>query len=263
MAPSLIAAYNKVLADFPECEEREKIRVGYTVGSDFSVLRLTEWALKGSSYQYCLTVSVVGAPHNEWLQEVAIELDDSGHEENHIVDTIRSLVGSEPEDDDGIQIARFVYKDFLFCSQQGSHVGVQIKGAFVDPGKEQKGLARLIYGFLLNWHEHLICDDHQTVYGARIWAVGMLNVGKVKVYDNIKKVFVDVLAEGGVGIKGFKPWDAMMLSEAQLRHWNPMHISINPSSQILTIISASDRHVDYGITVLNSRPVRPTFSVTI
>lgn len=261
MAPSLIADYKKVLSDFPEHDKREKIRVGYTVGSDFSVLRLTEWALTGSSYPYCLTVSVVGAPDNEWLQEIAIEMDASDNDEEEIIGYIRALVGAEPEDDDGIQIARFVYRDFLFRSQQGHHSGVQIKGAFVDPSKEKKGLARLVYGFLLNWHEHIISDDHQTVYGAKIWAVGMLKVGRVQVYDNIKSDFVDVLTEGGIGINGFKPWDAMMLKEAQLKHWNPMAISIDPSSQILAIISASDRHQYNGVTVFN-RVVRRRLRVT-
>ncbi|PXB54861.1 hypothetical protein DL506_29030, partial [Klebsiella pneumoniae] len=103
--------------------------------------------------------------------------------------------------------------------------------------------------------------DHQTVYGAKIWAVGMLKVGRVQVYDNIKSDFVDVLTEGGIGINGFKPWDAMMLKEAQLKHWNPMEISIDPSSQILAIISASDRHQYNGVTVFN-RVVRRRLRVT-
>ncbi|HIC0632490.1 TPA: hypothetical protein ACWZYE_004224, partial [Klebsiella pneumoniae] len=109
--------------------------------------------------------------------------------------------------------------------------------------------------------EHIISDDHQTVYGAKIWAVGMLKVGRVQVYDNIKSDFVDVLTEGGIGINGFKPWDAMMLKEAQLKHWNPMAISIDPSSQILAIISASDRHQYNGVTVFN-RVVRRRLRVT-
>ncbi|EER1100827.1 TPA: hypothetical protein ACN1CU_000319 [Escherichia coli] len=254
MSPSFIAEYSKVLSDFPECEAREKIRVGYMVNSDFSVLRLTEWSLIGSNYDYCLTVSFVGDPDADWLQEHAMDLDEQGYSEAEIVHSVRELVGDEQEDDDGIQIARFVYKRFQFRSQKGSHLGVQIKGAFVTPSKEQKGLARRVYNFLLNWHDHVVCDDHQTVYGARIWAVGMLLVGRVQIYDNLNKEFIDVLVEGGIGQNGVKPWDALLLnSEAQLRHWNPMAVSIDPSSQILTIISKEDRHIEVGVTTFDAR----------
>ena len=258
MAPSIIVGYSKDLRKFPECDSRDKLRVGYLISPDFSLIRLTEWALINSpdKYQYCLTAAIIGGDDNDWLQEIAIDMRQSGANDADIIDHIRGL-GVEDEDDDADEhSARFVYKDFQFRTQSGNDIGVQIKGAYVHPSKEQRALARTIYAFLLNWHRHVVCDNHQTIYGAKIWAKGMLSVGRVQVYDDLQKHFVDTLALGGIGYGGVKPWDALLLNEQQISHWNPNALSIDPASKILAIISAADRIVEVGITTFDSRQPR-------
>ncbi|MEB5924634.1 hypothetical protein [Franconibacter daqui] len=252
MAPSIIVGYSKDLSEFPECESREKNRVGYLVSPVFDVLCLTEWKLTGSPYKYCLTVSIVGGEDNGWLRELAFEHIDDGGTEEEAVTLVRGAVGHNGDDDEAEQVARFVYRDFMFRAQTGNDIGIQIKGAFVQPTKEKKAMARTVYGFLLNWHRHIISDDHQTVYGAKIWAKGMIEVGRVQVYDDSQKHFVDILTQGGVGIGGFKPWDALLLNEQQISHWNPNALSIDPADQILAIVSATDRFHQIGITTFDA-----------
>lgn len=200
----------------------------------------------------------MGGEDNTWLRELALELRLDDESEENVIHCIRSIVG-ESEDDDEIQIARFVYKDFLFRSRAGTETGIQIKGAFVQPSKEKKTMARTVNAFLLNWYRHIISDNHQTVFGAKIWASGMLQVGRVQVYDDTQKHFVDILAQGGIGIDGFKPWDALRLSEQQISHWNPNALSIDPADKILAIVSAIDRYHPVGITTFDS--TRPRLSV--
>lgn len=105
----------------------------------------------------------------------------------------------------------------------------------------------------------MISDDLQTVYGAKIWANGMIQIGRVQVYDDSQKHFVDVLTQGGVGVGGFKPWDALRLSEQQISQWNPNELSIDPTDQILAIVSSSDRFHTIGITIFDT--TRPRFQV--
>lgn len=255
MAPSIIVGYSKNLNEFPECASRKKNRVGYLVSPVFDILRLTEWLLEGHQHKYCLTVSIVGGQDNEWLRELAADHLDEGGTEEEVIKIVRDAVG-DCEDDDDKQVARFVYRDFIFRTQTGNDMGIQIKGAFVEPTKEQKAIARTVYGFLLNWHRHVISDDHQTVYGAKIWAKGMIEVGRVQVYDDSQKHFVDVLTQGGIGIGGLKPWDALMLNEQQISHWNPNALSIDPADQILAIVSATDRYYQIGITTFDNTLLR-------
>jgi hypothetical protein len=260
MAPAIIVGYSKNLTEFPNCTSRIKNRVGYLVSPVFHVLRLTEWLLEGSSYKYCLTVSIVGGQgeDSDWLRElVADHLDDGGTEEEAI-QLVRDAVGVAESDDDE-QVARFVYRDFIFRTQAGQDIGIQIKGAFAQPTKEKRAMARTVYAFLLNWHRHVISDDHQTVYGAKIWAKGMLEVGRVQIYNDSQKQFVDILTQGGVGEGGFKPWDALQLNEQEISQWNPNALSIDPADQILAIISADDRFYQVGMTAFNAK--RPLFRV--
>jgi hypothetical protein len=250
MAPSIIVGYTKNLDHFPECDFRTLNRVGYLISPVFDVLRLNEWILTNSPYKYCLTVSIVGGEGNDWLRELVIEGFDDGSTEEVLIDLIRKTVGDDCHADP--QVARFVYRDFNFRTQSGPDCGVQIKGAFVEPSKEQKSMARTVYAFLLNWHRHVISDDHQTVHGAKIWAKGMLEVGRVQVYDDLTKHFVDYLAKGGVCDGGFKPWDALNLNQQQVSHWNPNALSIDPSDQILAFISAVDVQKVIGITAYDA-----------
>lgn len=260
MGPSIIVSYTKDLNSFPDCDFRIKHRVGYLISPVFDVLRLTEWKLTNSpeKYSYCVTVSIVGGEDNAWLRELALDLRLDDKSEEDVIHYIRGLVG-ESEDDHETQIARFVYKDFLFRTRAGTETGIQIKGAFVQPSKEKKAITRTVYAFLLNWYRHIISDNHQTVYGAKVWASGMLQVGRVQVYDDTQKHFVDILAQGGIGIDGFKPWDALRLTEQQISHWNPNALSIDPADKILAIASAVDRYHPVGITTFDA--TRPLLSV--
>lgn len=258
MAPAIIVGYSKDLTEFPECSSRTKNRVGYVVSPVFHVLRLTEWILEGSPHKYCLTASILGGQDNDWLRELVADHLDEGGTEKEAIQLVRAALGGG-ESDDERQVARFVYRDFLFRTLAGQDVGIQIKGAFAEPTKEKRAMARTVYAFLLNWHRHVISDDHQTVYGAKIWAKGMLEVGRVQVYDDSKKQFVDVLTQGGVGVGGIKPWDALLLSEQQVSQWNPNALSIDPADQILAIISAHDRFDQVGITTFDAG--RPIFRV--
>ncbi|WP_338557157.1 hypothetical protein [Erwinia sp. E_sp_B04_7] len=251
MAPSIVSGYSKNLDIFPDCISRQKNRVGYLVSPVYDVLRLIEWKLTGSPYAYCVTVSIVGGEDNGWLRELALDRSLEGDTEEEIVHYIRVTVG-EDEDDEDKQVARFVYRNFLFRTKAGNDAGIQIKGAFVEPAKEKRAMARTVYAFLLNWHRHVISDDHQTVFGAKIWANGMIQSGRVQVYDASQKHFVDILTQGGEGIGGFKPWDALLLSEQQISHWNPYALSIDPADQILAIVSATDRYHNIGITTFDA-----------
>ncbi|HKS33369.1 MAG TPA: hypothetical protein VJS14_06540 [Enterobacteriaceae bacterium] len=260
MGPSIIASYTKDLDSFPDCDFRVINRVGYFISPVFDVLRLKEWKLANSpeKYSYCATVSIVGGEENAWLRELALDRRMDNRSEEDVIHYIRSIV-DESELGDEKQIARFVYTDFIFRTQAGTDAGIQIKGAFVEPSKEKKAMARTVYAFLLNWYRHIISDNHQTMYGAKIWASGMLQVGRVQIYDDIQKHFVDILAQGGIGIDGFKPWDALRLTEQQISHWNPYALSIDPADKILAIVSAVDRYHPVGITTFDA--TRPRLKV--
>jgi hypothetical protein len=214
--------------------------------------------LEGSPYKYCLTVTIVGGQDNDWLRELVADHLDNGGTEAEAIQLVHGAVGSA-ESDEFDQVARFVYRDFLFRTQAGQDIGIQIKGAFAQPTKEKRAMARTVYAFLLNWYRHVISDDHQTVYGAKIWAKGMLEVGRVQVYDDSQKHFVDILTQGGIGKGGFKPWDALQLNEQEISQWNPNALSIDPADQILAIISAEDRFYDVGITTFDAQ--RPLIRV--
>lgn len=109
-------------------------------------------------------------------------------------------------------------------------------------------MARTVYAFLLNWHRHVISDDYQTVWGAKIWVSGMIQVGRFQVYDDSQKHFIDILTRAGMGVGGLKPWDALLLNEQQISNWNPNALSIDTADQILAIISTFDRYRSLGIT---------------
>lgn len=173
MAPSLIHGHSKNLSKFPGCTSKELIREGDIIAPrSHSLIRLSEYKLTGADTPFCLVVTEVGCGTDGWYEEYGLERSMDGQSEKEI---IQELLGSgmENEENDCV-IARFAYQPYHLQAHSGPQQGMQIKGAFVDPLLEQKSLARTVYGFLLNWYDHIVCDNKQTVYGAKIWARGML-----------------------------------------------------------------------------------------
>ncbi|EMA2752309.1 hypothetical protein U2H75_003043 [Escherichia coli] len=164
MSSSSKVEFSNELSGFPEYEARKKIRVGYILDSDFSVLRITEWGLLGSSSNYCLTACVVGDFEADWLRQYAKNLKDRGYTEEKIIELVRRTMSPEPEDDDAKQIAKFVYNNFSLQEQYGGSNGIQIKGAVVSKAKQQSGLASKIVDFLVTGHSLVISDDFQIVH---------------------------------------------------------------------------------------------------
>lgn len=254
MAPSLIDSYSKVLGKFPDCDSNLLIREGYIIAPrTYSFVRLSEYKLTGlNAPPYCLVATQVGCGTEEWFETYSQELFADGLSEQEIIDELL-ISGMENEEED-IVIARFAYRPYRFIAQEGEQIGMQIKGAFVDPDYEQFGLARTVYGFLLNWYDHIICDNKQTVYGARIWARGMLAVGRVQIYDTSLPGFVDVLTEGGIGHGQIRPWDGLDLNQAQLSDWGENFLNVEPCNQIVNIISACDKRYEMGKTTYLRTP---------
>ncbi|MEI7366702.1 hypothetical protein PJ912_14840 [Pectobacterium colocasium] len=256
MAPSLIDSYSKELDKFPDCDSKTLIREGYIIAPrTFSFIRLSEYQLTGlNAPPYCLVATEVGCGTEGWFELHSQELSSEGQSEQEIIEKLLTS-GMENEEHDTV-IARFAYRPYRFLAQNGEQVGMQIKGAFVHSDLEQFGLARTVYGFLLNWYDHIVCDNKQTVYGARIWARGMLAVGRVQIYDANLPGFVDVLAEGGIGYGRFKPWDGLNLSQAQLSDWGDNHLNVESCTQIVNIISACDKKCVIGKITYVREPER-------
>ncbi|MFJ5366668.1 hypothetical protein ACIPR9_16360 [Pectobacterium punjabense] len=261
MAPSLIDSYSKDLGNFPDCDSKTLIREGYIIAPRTnSLVRLSEYLLTGlNAPPYCLVATEVGCGTEGWFELYSQELSSEGKNEQQIIDQL--LVSGMENEERDVVIARFVYQPYRFLVQDDEQIGMQIKGAFVHSDLEQFGLARTVYGFLLNWHDHIVCDNKQTVYGAKIWARGMLAVGRVQIYDANLPGFVDVLAEGGIGHGRLKPWDGLNLSQAQLSDWGDNHLNVESCTQIVNIISACDKKCVIGKTTYGGNLKKAKVSV--
>lgn len=260
MAPSLIHGYSKNLSKFPDCTSKELIREGYLIAPrSHALIRLSEYKLSGAETAFCLVATEMGCGTDGWYEEYGLARSQDGQSEQEIIQELLSS-GMENEENDAV-IARFAYQPYHFQAHDGPQQGMQIKGAFVNPFLEQKSLARTIYGFLLNWYPHIICDNKQTVYGAKIWARGMLDVGRVQIYDATLPGFVDILTEGGKGHGNTMPWDGLSLSQAQLSDWGDNQLNVESCTQIVNIISAQDRSNPIGLTTYDKETEKPKMVV--
>jgi len=138
-------------------------------------------------------------------------------------------------------IARFAYDTFSFIDRDGKPAeGKQIRGAYVTQEKAGAGLAGQIYRYLTMLHNHLICDNTQTVYGAALWATTVRNVaGRVDIYNAAKKEYVEELGDGAKGVNGCIPWDIGTLNPFKLGKWQqyPCHAAIHHCYYLVLIIS--------------------------
>ncbi|GAL58881.1 hypothetical protein EV102420_13_01380 [Pseudescherichia vulneris NBRC 102420] len=261
MAPSLIDSYSKELSKLPDYTSKTLTRQGYLIAPrTHALIRLSEYQLTGINIPpYCLIVTEVGCGTEGWYQEYALECSLDGQSEQEVIAELLDS-GMEKDEDDTV-IARFTYLPFGFQDSQGPQQGMQITGAFVKPGYDKKGLSSAVYGFLLNWYEHIVCDNKQTVPGAKIWARGMLTVGRVQIYNARIPKFVDVLAKGGIGCGNVKPWDGLNLTQAQLADWGGNHLNHETCINVVNIISARDKNVQIGLSTFQPGTGRPRMIV--
>lgn len=239
MAPTLIASssFDKNIGKFAHEGETCLRRFGYLFTSDalykLSQLELIEPEDEIHTY---ITIDRVGAADDDYarITKAIIKLtaqDDSDEE------VIRHLFDSGYLDETkNMPVGRIALRTYHFLDDAGCPVEApQIAGVKVERGFQQQGLTSRSYMFLLNWYEHLVCDEEQTVKGAKIWANSLYDQCHVRIYNGKGQVFEDRLSELGVGAKGFLPWNKGM--HVDLSGWHPNEIQLTVQKFIVLIIS--------------------------
>ncbi|AXO74165.1 hypothetical protein BC497_30095 (plasmid) [Klebsiella variicola] len=110
----------------------------------------------------------VGAYDQSQLSEFILDRADEGATEEEI---IKELLRSGLLDDSKNSIAgRIALREYSFVENDTEVESYQVAGVETVRALRQRGLCHSTYLFLLHWYEHLVCDDNQTIPGAKIWA---------------------------------------------------------------------------------------------
>ncbi|MBE8597932.1 hypothetical protein [Xenorhabdus sp. BG5] len=235
MAPDLNDSYTKNLSIKPYSIREEVIEKFYHLSMGGDLLEVIEYLLIGGDCHNYIEIIRLGCSTEEYYKECAFEMRDSGHNDSEIINYLLALDMRNTDDDD--LIGRIAYSDFDFYENGIKKTGKQIKGAFISPEYHMAGLGRALYKSLVLKHEHLICDNIQSIAGGSLWASGMIKLADVRVYDTVKREFIDRLDKGGVGVGGIKPWSATRLPMRELSRWEPNSISHDSCHHIVNIIS--------------------------
>lgn len=94
-------------------------------------------------------------------------------------------------------IARYVYKDKKVNYENEEIIGKQIRGAYVANDHTLAKLTTVVYKYLRDKYNLLICDNTQTVDGHKLWAFGVCKWADVDVYDCHKDMIVAKLPQAG------------------------------------------------------------------
>ncbi|MBS9437117.1 hypothetical protein EAE91_08000 [Photorhabdus noenieputensis] len=235
MAPDLNDSYIKDLSRKPDCIKEEIVEKFYHLSKDGDLLEVIEYLLSGGEYHYYIGIIRLGCFTEDYYKSQSLEMLDSGYDEQEIIQYLIDLDMNNPDEDE--LIGRIAYNDFNFYDDGIKKTGKQIKGAFISPDYQAAGLGRSIYRRLVLKHNHIICDNIQSVAGGTLWASGIIALADVRVYDTMRHKFIDVLTEGGIGINGVKPWSVTHLSMSELSRWEPNSMSHDCCHHIVNIIS--------------------------
>ncbi|MQL47508.1 hypothetical protein GEA64_05665 [Photorhabdus khanii] len=235
MAPNLISSYSKDLSKKPSCVSSNIIDEFYHLSPEDDLLKIIEYALAGSEYNYYLEIIYMGCSTPDFYSEHAECLRKCGYSTERIIDELLSLDMHESSED--ALVGRVSYNDFNFVDKEITQTGKQIKGVYIDIDYQRAGLASSIYNILLLKHRYLICDSIQSLSGGSLWAGSIIKLGEVRIYDVIEKKFLDVLTPHGVGVNGVVPWSALDLPVSELPKWEPRPLSPESCHHIVNIIS--------------------------
>ncbi|NIF22271.1 hypothetical protein [Candidatus Pantoea multigeneris] len=253
MAPTLVlgSSFDKDISKFAHEGETCFVRSGYLF-TNIALYKLTQLRLvdpEDEIHTY-VTIERVGAADDDYeaITDVILDMKDDASD----AEIVEHLLGSGLLDEAKSQPAgRIALRDYHFTDDDGKAVvAPQVAGVKVERSFQQQGLSSRAYIFLLNWFEHLVCDDDQTVQGAKIWAVRLYDICDVRIYNAKGQVFEDRLSDLGVGAKGFLPWNKGMLVD--LSGWTPNEIQKNVQKFIVLIISRdTSPQVGYCLQELN------------
>ena len=239
MAPTLIASslFDKNIGKFAHEGETCLLRFGYLITDD-ALYKLSQLELvdpEDEIHTY-ITIECVGAADDDKARitkTIAKMVDEDASDE----EIIKHLLGSGYVDESkNVDAGRIALRSYFFTDDAGQEVEApQVAGVKVERAFQQQGLSSRAYMFILNWFDHLVCDEEQTVPGAKIWAGRLYDQCDVRIYNGKGQVFEDRLSELGVGAKGFLPWNKGMLVD--LSGWTPNEIQQKVQKFIVLIIS--------------------------
>lgn len=238
MAPTLIESYTKDLSEWPHTGATRFIRFGFLLVST-SLFKVSEYQIlkpEDDIVRYILIERVGVNISNAEFSNLILDLEDDGLSEQRI---IRALLNSGALDyDQNVIVARVGLRNYSFVESGQSVDCFQVAGAYTQPKNHQKGIMSRTYLFLLNWYEHLVCDDMQTIPGARIWAGPIIRAGEVRIYNEKGESFEDVLGEKGMGKHtGFLPWNKGRLHSTD--SWEPNKLQTTVQKFIVLVMSRS------------------------
>ncbi|WP_147200828.1 hypothetical protein [Pantoea sp. CCBC3-3-1] len=244
MAPTLIASslFHKNIGKFAHEGDTCLVRFGYLF-TDQALYKLSQLELiepEDEIHTY-ITIEQVGASDGNAgrISDTIIDMtfDDASDEE-----IIKRLLNSGFIDEsNNIDAGRIALRSYSFTDDNGDEVAApQVAGVKVERAFQQQGLSSRAYMFLLNWYEHLVCDDDQTVQGAKIWAARLYDICDVQIYNAKGQIFEGRLGERGEGgkgpeRKGFLPWNKSTLVD--LSHWAPNEVQKTVQKFIVLMIS--------------------------
>ncbi|HBR1318359.1 TPA: hypothetical protein L9L16_003981 [Klebsiella quasipneumoniae subsp. quasipneumoniae] len=241
MAPTLDSSYSKDLSEFPHPGETRVVRFGFLI-NEASLYKISEIQIIDPEDDICLYVSMerVGANDQKQLSEFILDRADEGATEEQI---IKELLRSGLLDDSKNSIAgRIALREYSFVENDTEVECHQVAGVETVRKLRQRGLCHSTYLFLLHWYEHLVCDDTQTIPGAKIWAGPLMRTGDVRIYNAKTQTFEDVLGEYGMGKNtGFLPWNRGLLLDPELSSWLPNKVQVNVHKFIVLVISRCSR----------------------
>lgn len=241
MAPTLDTAYSKDLSEFPHQGETRVARFGFLI-NEASLYKISEIEIIEPEDDICLYVSMerVGAHDQGDLSEFILDrADEDAPEEEIIKEALQSGLLDESKN----TIAGRIALRFFFKQKTAYEIDCyQVAGVETVRALRQRGLCHRTYLFLLHWYEHLVCDDKQTIPGAKIWAGPLMRTGDVRIYNAKTETFEDVLGEYGMGKNtGFLPWNRGLLLDPELSSWLPNKVQVNVQKFIVLIISRCSR----------------------
>lgn len=173
------------------------------------------------------------------MEFILDKADDDIPEEDIIRELLRSGIIDESKNS---IVGRIALREYSFVEDGNEVECYQVAGVETVKAIRQRGLCHRTYLFLLHWYEHLVCDDMQTIPGAKIWAGPLMRTGDVRIYNAKTETFEDVLGEYGMGKEtGFLPWNRGLLLDAELSSWLPNKVQVNVQKFIVLIISRKTR----------------------
>lgn len=236
MTPNFTKSYSKNLKHKPFSNSETEIDTYHYLSSDGDLIKVTEYALIGGEFNYYCELVAMGCGTEDFYSDHTMALRKARLKEWQIIEELLSLDMHQPSED--ILIGRVAFNDFNFYDGSALKTGKQIRGIEILGSHQGVGVAKQIYKHLLLKHDYLVCDHVQTILGGRLWAQGMIKIGEVRIYDCIKKQFVDVLTPYGDGVKGTIPWSAIGLDQYDMAKWGAkMKLSPESCQHLVHIIS--------------------------